>query len=219
MCYPPSDSAAHESSKGRKRHTAAHRPRLFRSPPPTLSRFRVVEDDGPHVTFEQSKNAVHVIETALSCLGGDRETDRSQLWYNRADIKEFRKEAAAISKRQREQPNSCRDECTRGLELRTSLERQERKQMIVRRILDAQDNDSDASELAQIAQEHSIWSRKLALAQAHKDYYAAYHPTLSSCVPELPALLDCRKDLVRAKRSFGVSFEQPTGRRVRCRMF
>jgi hypothetical protein len=93
--------------------------------------------------------------------------------------------------------------------------------MIARRILDAQDEDCEASELAQIAEEHSIWSQKLAHAQAHKDYYTAYHPHLASTVlSATPALSNCHKALARSnnnnnnKRSLN-----SLGRRVRCRMF
>ena len=82
-----------------------------------------------------------------------------------------------------------------------------------------QQDDVDPNRLAGIAQEHSVWSRKLAVAQAHKDYYAAYHPTLTSVLPEMPALLDCRRDVVTKKRSLLGSSLGQSGRRVRCRMF
>lgn len=197
MCLPPSDGVAFESA-GRKRLNSG------------LAQKKA-DDDEPRVTFHQQGNQVHEIPTALSCIGGDR----SQLWYNRMDIQGFRRNAQSLSLQLRQ--GSTVDDYTRGLELRTSLQRQDRKQLVVKRILDAQDEDSTPDELAIIAKEHSIWSRKLARAQAHKDYYAAYHPTLTSVLPEMPALLDCHKDVVTKKRSL-LGSSMP-GRRVRCRMF
>lgn len=217
MCYAAEDRTAFESSSwsSRKRAAFFKRRRTMLPPSSRVRFFHEVEDDGPHVTFQESKFEVHEIPTALSRLGGGAD-DRHQLWYNKADIREFRRQAQSLSKRLRDESESCTDQYTRGLELRTSLERQERKRMILKRILDAQDDDCEASELAQIAEEHSVWSRKVALAQAHKDYYSAYHPQLTSVLPEMPPMLDCRKDMAK-KRSLS-SFEQP-GRRVRCRMF
>jgi hypothetical protein len=183
------------------------------------SRVRhVIDDDEPHVTFRQEAE-VHVVTTTLSCLKSRQEL--RQMWYNKNDIKEFRREAQCLSKRLRDDPQSCVGEHTRGLELRMSLQRQDHKQMVVKRIMEAQEEASTPEELAQIAQRLSVRSTKLALAQAHKDYYAAYHPNLSSVLPAMPALLDCSRDLIsNNKRSLllGTSLEQ-TGRRVRCRMF
>lgn len=183
--------------------------------PPPHRFVHEVENDGPHVTFQDSKVEVHEIPSALSFLNSDEE--RHQLWYNKNDIKAFRREAQDLSKMLRDEPETCADEYTRGLELRTSLARQDRKKMVVRKILDAQDEDCEADELAQIAEEYSIWSNKLALAQAHEDYYSAYHRDLTSVLPHMPPLLDCHRDLTRSKRTLD-SFEQ-RGRRVRCRMF
>ena len=168
-------------------------------------------DHSPRVTFQESDYQIHLIPTALSCLGEDQ--DRRELWYIRDDIQGFRRQAQNLSEQLRS--GMTVNENTRGLELRMSLQRQDRKQLVVKRILDAQDEDSTPEELALIAQEHSVWSRKIALAQAHKDYYQAYHPDLTSVLPEMPALLDCRKDAVSKKRSLlgGNSLTQ-TGRRV-----
>ncbi|CAB9506103.1 expressed unknown protein [Seminavis robusta] len=204
MCLPSREKVAYESAPPK------HHPR-------TARRHYYDDDDEPRVSFQQDSNQVHFVST--SCSHAKTSAERHELWYNRDDIKEFRRQAANLGKRMREDPQSCAKEETRGLELRTSLHRQDRKQMIVKRILKAQEDDSTPEDLARIAQQHSIWSRKLALAQAHKDYYAAYHPNLTSVLPEMPALLDCGRDLSRNKRSLlGTSLEQ-SGRRVRCRMF
>ena len=214
MCLPPRDNVAYDSTKAPKRQNpSAVTPRRR----PTMMPAPVVSDtDTPTVTFQSSQLLQEVFLVSTAALEGGIE-QRHSLWYNRDDIKQFRKQAADLSQQLRE--GSSVTEYTRGLELRTSLHRQDRKQMIVKRILEAQDDDSTPEELAQIAQEHSIWSRKLALAQAHKDYYAAYHPNLSSVLPEMPALLDCHNDVVTKKRSLlGGSMTQ-TGRRVRCRMY
>jgi hypothetical protein len=224
MCLPPREDVAYDSSKAPKRQhssvaTAPHRR-------PTMMPVRMVTGDNrsnntntnntSNVTFQPSPQLqeVFLVSTALSSVGMEQ---RHELWYNREDIREFRRQAASLSQQLRD--GSSVSEYTRGLELRTSLERQDRKQMVVKRILDAQDDDSTPEELAQIAQQHSAWSRKMALAQAHKDYYAAYHPILTSVLPEIPALLDCHKDVASKKRSLlGGSITQ-TGRRVRCRMY
>lgn len=219
MCLPPRDEVA----KTGPRANHPHRRRFSRPPLPLRQRrqpvVEVVEEGG--VTF-QEEDQVHMVPTTLSRLEADQ--DRRELWYNRADIKEFRRQAQVLSKKcrlQREprktQQQEGDDQCTRGLELRMSLHRQDRKQQIVKRILAAQDDDCTAEELSQIAQQHSVWSRKLALAQAHKDYYTAYHPNLTSVLPEMPAMLDCSRDLSRKRSLLGSSFEQ-SGRRVRCRM-
>jgi small-conductance mechanosensitive channel len=205
MCLPTDYALANESADGKQRS----------------SRVRhVIDDDEPHVTF-RPEDEVHVVSTALSCLKSRQE--RHQMWYNKDDIKEFRREAQRLSKRFRDAPQSyVDDDHTRGLELRSSLQRQNRKQMIVKRILEAQQEASTPEDLARIAQQHSEWARKLALAQAHKDYYSAYHPTLSPILPVMPALLDCSRDLIsNNKRPFllGASLKHTTGRRVRCRMF
>ena len=211
MCLPPREEVAKTPGHNDSNHVVNKRPQLSR---------RVVEDledDHDRVTFQDSSNQVVLVQTALSCLEEDQ--DRQDLWYSRDDIKEFRRQAQILSKKCRDEPKSvCADVCTRGLELRMSLQRQDRKQMIVKRILDAQDDDCTAEELSQIAQQHSIWSRKLALATAHKDYYAAHHPKLTSVLPEMPALLDCSRELSHKRSLLGSCLEQ-TGRRVRCRMF
>lgn len=194
-------------------------------------------------------NQVFSVRTALSCLKSLDQ--RRQLWYNREDIQVFRRDAQIASKKLRRgisnstttttvrynnddsdsDSDSDGDEdeedkvCTRGLELRASLQRQDRKQQIVKRVLAAQANHATPEEVGRIAREHAIFSRKLAQAQAHTDYYAAYHPHLL-----LSTSLSCRvlptstesstPTLTNHKRSLWGS-PQPTavGRRVRCRMY
>lgn len=210
MCLPPRDEVAKTSAD-------ANKPQLQRPPFPCSRQQSVVEFDGDHVTFRE-EDQIHLVPTALSCLEDDQ--DRHDLWYNREDIRGFRRQAQMLSKKGSEgtSSNNSEEECTRGLELRMSLQRQDRKRMIVKRILDAQDDDCTPEEIGQIAQKHSIWSRKLALAQAHKDYYAAYHPNLTSVLPEMPAMLDCSRDVITNKRSLLLGSSM-MGRRVRCRMY
>lgn len=206
MCLPPSDKGdiAYEST-GRSRQ-----------PEPVVETDD--EDETPRVTFQEANlRQILEIPTALSCLEDPQ--DRRQLWYIRADFQDFRQQAHTLTAQVRNGVTLSEDENTRGLELRLSLQRQDRKQMVVKRILDAQDDDCTAEELSQIAQEHSVYSRKLALAQAHKDYYAAYHPDLTSVLPEMPALLDCHKDASTNKRSLLGSSLTQTGRRIRARMY
>ena len=196
------------------------------------------DDDDLHVRFA-ARDQVFSVRTALSCL--ESLDQRRQLWYNREDIQAFRRDAQITSKKLREgnrtrtRPLTTMDGdddkkeeeetiCTRGLELRASPQRQDRKQQVVRRILDAQDSSVDsAEEMARIAREHGVVSRKLAQAQAHQDYYAAYHPHLVSAVTTSTTSA-CVKPhaVVGHKRPlWGSSPQQPSpvGRRVRCRMY
>jgi hypothetical protein len=203
MCLATHTEVAYEST------TCIQRPSRVR---------HVIGDDEPRVTFRLEAE-VHVVSTALSFLKNRQELQ--QIWYSKNDIKKFRHDAQCLSKRLRDDPQFSADEHTRGLELRSSLQRQDRKQLVVKKILEAQNEACTKEELAQISLQHSAWSRKLAVAQAHKDFYAAYHPNLSSVLPAMPALLDCSRDLANNnKRSLrlGTSLE-PSGRRVRCRIF
>ena len=213
------------------------------------------------VTFSaSSQNQIHLIPTALSCLMGlYADGTKQDLWYQRTDIQAFRREAQVISKRLRDErasssstttyiDDSDKDDNdgsreTRGLEVRMSLHRQDRKQHTTRRILTAQDEDATPEEMAQIAGALSVWPQKMAAAQAHQDFVGVYHPHLllsnnnnknnhkvssvgttttapvSSIQPLLAMPMDCRRELVH-KRSLTNSPMEPTaGRRVRCRMY
>ena len=200
-------------------------------------------------------NQVFEVDTTLSCLADHRQ-ERRQLWYTKKDISGFRREAQIASKKLREQAlvsdsddsDSDDDEaeevnatiasdndyeyCTRGLELRASPQRQDRKQQVVRRVLAAQDplKEDSAERMARIAREHSIASRQLAAAQAHQDYLAAYHPNLSSTATTTeqlasfltPSIMGQKRSLWATKTTASSSSSQPTnttGRRVRCRMY
>lgn len=234
MCY--ASSSPHDTAR-----------RSSRSPSPPSrrrpARRAVDNDDGPRVSFQEDAalTQIHEIQTALSCMAtkdsaspnSEKYENKQVLWYSRSDLKEFRKQAQHLCQSQTATSGSSSDDL-RGLELRTSVHRQERKQLIVRRILQAQDKfqangnglclsydeDDAPTVLAQIAQEHSIWSRKLALAQAHKDYYEVYHPDLAcAALPEMPAVVlgSCGREFNSRKRGF--SSPPMAGRRVRCRMF
>lgn len=167
------------------------------------------------VTFSAaSHNQIHVIPTALSCLiECDTHTSlvraKEDLWYQRSDILDFRRQAQEISKRVRDNQSnssssdtmitlssssSCDDNDSgsdqhddnedneiRGLEVRLSLHRQDRKQVSCRRILAAQADDATPETLAQIASALSVWPQKLALLQAHQDFIGVYsHCTTNS---------------------------------------
>ena len=218
MCLPPREEVAKTTttSKATATNTTNHQRRRYSRPSlPLRRRVEIVQEDDC-VTFHE-EDQIHQVPTTLLCLEDDQ--DRNQLWYNRDDIKEFRRQAQVLSKKclNAQEEEEEEHECTRGLELRMSHQRQDRKQRIVKRILDAQDDDCTAEELSQISLQYSAWSRKLAAAQGHKDFYSVYHPNLTCVLPELPALLDCSRDLTSHKRSLlGSSLDRKSARNAAC---
>lgn len=201
--------------------------------------------DQPHrVTFQdESENQVHYVESQVSILL--KETDpqdessvqqrkqklRQELWYQKSDVQEFRRHAATISSQWRAgNIEDTSTTTTRGLELRTSFDRQKRKQLILQRVLDVANEEweIDPNHVAHVSREHTSYSRKVALAQAHRDYYSVYHPSLCSSLPDFdqlhcPTVLK-EDDASRKRRNFYNSSSNnsdtgTTGRRVRCRMF
>ena len=256
------------------------------------------------VTFADASqiHQIRAIATALSTLTDLYGGVKQDLWYQRKDIQGFRRDAQDISQRllsaplpltarhenattQDQDPSSLSSSLPstslegRGLEVRMSMHRQDRKQRSARRILDAQSEDATPEEMAQIASALSVWPQKIAAAQAHQDYVDVYgeeedvvgvnhqhHPeeddddweeddhyllrskkrplpsssssssvfsltssiwssmnnttssTTSWAMPlaRRPTMLDCGRELVN-KRSLPGS--EPTGRRVRIRMY
>jgi len=97
--------------------------------------------------------------TATAATAATLQDCRCQLWHNRNKIQDFRLQAQTIAQRLRggqttlaksvnhdnsddddDDKDEDEDEETRGLKARMSFQRQDRKQMIARRILSAQNN-------------------------------------------------------------------------------
>ena len=225
--------------------------------PPIISDSDSDGDGCLRVSF--TENQVFMVRTALMCL--ENLDERRDLWYNREDIQGFRRDAQIISKKIRdnnarhshmsgddEDSDSDYDDhddhdddeqdqaepvCTRGLELRVSPQRQDRKQRVVQSVLKAQRlRHTGAKQMARIARENAVFSSQIAQKQAHEDYYAVYHPhllstttpTLASCL--VPNLIEPRATIgavnnapTGQKRSLLSSQPPLMGRRVRCRMY
>ena len=224
MCLGTDVATATSPSAKRKRHAPVYIRRPTMIPPPirpSSPRSVVGYNDATHVSFDESSNQVHEIPTMLSLLGESNNSNSSkeQLWYAKADLKNMRRTAHDLANKSRlsEEPqDDSEDETLRGLEARMSPERQHVKSYVVRRVLEAQEDDCDASEMAEISLKLSTVSRETAKYQAEKDYLEVFRPnsTSSSALPQLPAVLDCRR-----KRSLLVEQQGITGRRVRVRMF
>ena len=256
------------------------------------------KQDGVAFADASQIHQVRVITTALSTLTDKYGGVKQDLWYQRKDIQGFRRDAQDISQRllsaplpltaRKENAKNDDDQSSslqssslegRGLEVRMSMHRQDRKLRSGRRILEAQSEDATPEEMAQIASALSVWPQKIAVAQAHQDYVEAYGPTeeedgvnnknnkhpeeedddweeddhrlfsskkrplhsstssgfsltssiwssMNNSVPSAtswamplarrPTMLDCGRELVN-KRSLPGS--EPTGRRVRIRMY
>lgn len=172
----------------------------------------ISEEESPHVSFQEGNNQVFEINTMLSLAGRG---EQGNLWYSSNDIRGFKNEAIDISEKMVREPDSCSHIHARGLEVRMSPERQQVKSLIVRRVLEAQDDDCDAAELAEISMKVSTASKVTAKVQGHRDFLSVYHPNLTSVFPAL----DRRRDSSRLGKRSLEQQHRGTGRRVKVRMF
>lgn len=159
---------------------------------------------------------VEVRESIALC-----QNERNDIWYAQSDLEEFKQEARDLCRALRVQeyldlPTGSMEE-TRGLEHRISLERQKHKFLANRAILKSQSRYESPEDLAVVAGKCSAWARQVALATGHKDFYAAYHPSLIDMMPEIPIApfpLITRKR--QSSRSLGEAAEE-LARNVRAR--
>ena len=121
------------------------------------------------VSFEDHHTEISV--PSFACLG---EADRRSLWYHSIEIDRFRSVARHTCRSLRKNPVAYFD--TRGLELRTSQDRQYRKHLALNCILKAQLRfpKIDPLHLAAIADRCTSLPRQEALAQGTRDFCDAY---------------------------------------------
>lgn len=132
------------------------------------------------VTFQDAQVVSEV--TPASCMS---EEERSRRWLRQSDMTAMKKEARDLSRRMRTEPNFTCTEEFRGLEQRSSFERQKLKFLTIRAIVKAQ-TWRHPDELAEISSRCSAWASELAILVGRRDYYDAYHPSLAQAIPTTP---------------------------------
>ena len=141
------------------------------------------QQGGRRVSFQEHPAEVNVVQS-FACLD---EAERRGLWYLPGEIEHFRTNARSACRALRKNPFAYSQEATRGLELRTSLERQWRKHLTLACIVKAQTRypHIDPFHLAEIAHDCTTDPRKEAIAQGKRDFCSVYYPTA-----ELPVVLE-----------------------------
>lgn len=127
---------------------------------------------------------VQLIGTVAN-LDSMRDEEWKAVWYEQSEIEHFRSEARYLSRNLREMP-SIRDQVyVRGLELRASPARQQRKFLAVKLITRAQVRIVDPLRLAAVYSKCSEWSRDVAILEGQRDFFEVYNPERVQSVPEL----------------------------------
>ena len=129
----------------------------------------------------------------------DDDSWKHDLWFSATDLATFRNQARETcrqmrhftaattttttlhdAQQQQQQPSLAWDPSTRGLEQRSCVERQRRKYVSTRFILqaqaqlDIQNTDTDRARLAALASKITAWATHLAIEEAARDYGRAY---------------------------------------------
>lgn len=141
-----------------------------------------------------------------------RTEERNEIWYNHAELNEFKNEAKSLSRKllqeRNQQSNQTADDnrCTRGLEHRISEERQRKKCLVMKAILKAQRRfKNNPEKLALIAVKCTAWAREVALCTGYRDFYLAYKPSMLHLVPKVPRV---EFPMISKKRSSSSSDEE-----------
>lgn len=149
---------------------------------------------GRRVSFQEHPAEVNIVQS-FACLD---ESERRGLWYLPGEIDHFRTNARSACRALRKNPFAYSQDATRGLELRTSLERQWRKHLTLTCIVKAQARypHIDSFHLAEIAHDCTKAPRKEAIAQGKRDFCSVYYP-----IADLPLLLEEPIEVPVAKSS------------------
>ena len=141
--------------------------------PFTPSKYAVLNQKRRRVCFQEDPAEVNLVQS-FACLGED---ERRGLWYLPGEIEHFRANARYTCRALRKNPLAYPQVVTRGLELRTSLERQWRKHITLTCIVNAQvlHPQIDPFRLAEIALDCSKDPRMEAIAQGKRDFLSAYY--------------------------------------------
>ena len=162
------------------------------------------------VSFEDQPTEISV--PSFACLG---ETERRNLWYRSVEIERFRTVARHACRTLRKNPGAYPADITRGLELRTSQDRQYRKHLALNCILKAQWRfpKIDPLDLARIADRCTALPRQEALEQGNRDFCDAYcapplPPTFTPNLKRSPSVVSCEEEPL-AKRQRFMPDEEP----------
>lgn len=183
-------------------------------------RRRVVSFPEEPADVQEIVPAASLLAEQVSGDSSSLEASRKQLWYQGSEIVKFKKQAQKLSKKllraapaeqqqgdDRSSSNNNKEEiiCTRGLEPRLCPGRHARKRAIVQCVVKAQFYWWHAEQedilqdqelyLAFVLREHSAWTRNVALAQGHRDYYEAHRPEWMTAASSLAPHLPCPEEL------------------------
>lgn len=114
----------------------------------------------------------------------------AQIWHTENDIESYKENARKLSDKIK--AGTIPDEELRGLELRSSLVRQQRKVMTIQAILKVQKRCKDDPEkLAGVAKKCSAWAIAAANVEGQRDFVEIHSPTDALLLnPELPDMAD-----------------------------
>ena len=148
-----------------------------------------IPSDEKHVWFAVDVE-ISSVPSPLDRL--ESKAEWKSLWYKKDDLKAQRNEVRDSARRMRQlddtaralvepsdqprEPSLARDPFTRGIEQRSCLERQRRKLSANRFIVqEAQKLRNDPNKLAAVARKHTVWASELAVEEAARDYFWAWH--------------------------------------------
>jgi hypothetical protein len=134
----------------------------------------------PHkgVRWADEEKSEIPIKSPLEYLSSEQEWQ--SIWYDASDLERFRSEVRAICYNIRLQSretlyNLARNSYFRGMEQRTSMERQRRKFLAIKCIVRGQAKlGGNALGLAALAQKCTAWASILAIEEASRDFIRAY---------------------------------------------
>ena len=111
---------------------------------------------------------------------------QDEIWYRTSDVEEFRSNARDLCRQLRQDSNVTTEDSVRGLEYRTSADRQTRKDLTIKCVLKAQTKTSSARTLAYVYHKCNAWTVDAAKVAAASDYSAAYDlPASDAPIPPM----------------------------------
>ena len=191
---------------------------MFINPPTTIINNRRMSTVSLE-SMEDSKNekrvrfadrvSVSSVHSPLDQL--DSVADYSGIWYQMQDIAVFRDEARLVCREMRRQDEQdptynprllclSRHEESRGLEQRTCEERQRRRILARRYIVQAAPKAQSPEQLAALSQRITAWATKLAVTEAQRDFLLAYGESPPSPQLKRSAVQEAERR-VRARRA------------------
>ena len=148
---------------------------ILHMPPP--------HDDNHHHPYEDDDNPAGATTTVHDdnddTTSADNVDDTAILWYTPADLDHWRMTARLHCRAMRSslRPGTCTlsvDPALRGLEQRACLERQRRRFLVTKCVLQQQRKRKSTQALAKMARQCTQYATQLAVEEAAKDYAEAY---------------------------------------------